>query len=290
VKEVTVSVIMPTYRRSGVLSGALESIQKQTFTDFDVVVADDHSEDDGQTERVVESLRDGRFRYLGLDHRHGPAGARNAASHLCRGEYLSFLDSDDLWMSQKLEDQLPVLKNDPEVAMVYSDEYTLASEGPNSDIPVRPQRRRPLPSGFIAREFFAESFIGTMTVTLRRSVFEEMGGFDESLMFNEDDDLWFRIMLRHKVVCSAYVSGVRRLHGTNMSVDRDEMTYYQFRTIAKYIGSYPDFIQENLELAKKRLNTIFGSYLVLNAKQHSLPRLKVVKAYLHVRNLLHRLK
>ena len=282
----TVSVIVPTHNRASMLQHALESIVRQSFDDFDVVVVDDHSDDAEAARRVVESLGDARFSCIYLHRSAGPAGARNQALPYCTGRYLSFLDDDDLLMPEKLEIQVGLLETDPDVAMVYSDEYALRLDGTLSATSLRAGRT--LPSGNIARDFFLESFIGTMTVTLRRSAFEEAGGFDESLIWNEDDDLWFRVMMKHRVQCSEYVAGIRRLHGSNMSRDRKEMVLSQFRCVEKYIVLYPEFVEENGKDVKARVEGIWRGYLAARIRKCKIPSWRVRAAYVDLQRSLAR--
>ncbi len=283
-----VSVIIPTYRRARLLGEALKSVLEQSFTDFEVIIVDDHSEDDGATLKVVKAFGEARFKYVYLHANRGPAGARNAALPHCHGEFLSFLDSDDLFRPCKLESHAALLRANPHVAMVYSDEYVVTNDGHLSAGAVRGNRI--LPSGFIAKEFFMESFIATMTVTLRRAVFAEMGGFDETLAWNEDDDLWFRIMMKYPVICSEYVSGIRRLHDSNMSRDRDRMVWHQLRCIANYINVYADFMHVNHDLAVGRLKSILRSYLLGKLGSRRLPSPTLLAFYLRTTRQLHGMK
>jgi glycosyltransferase involved in cell wall biosynthesis len=283
-----ISVVIPAYRRAHLLGEALNSVLAQTCQDFEVVIVDDYSEDGGATRKTVESYCDSRFKYICLESNRGPAGARNAALPYCQGEYISFLDSDDLFRPRKLEIHAGILQDNPDVAMVYSDEFHLNYDGSLSERPVRADRV--LPSGFIARDFFMESFIATMTVTLRRTVIAEMGGFDETLIWNEDDDLWFRIMLKYRVICAEYVSGIRRLHATNMSRDRDKMVWYQLQCITKYISSYVDFINANRELVSNRLTAIIRPYVLGSIRNLRIPTLQICKLYLKAIRQLHETK
>ena len=191
-----ISLIIPTFRRYQLLTEALQSVQEQTFQDFEVIVVDDHSDDKGETKKIVERLNDSRFKYIYLDANHGPAYARNQALPYCTGEYLSFLDSDDLLSRRKFEVHMILLENNPDVAMIYSDENILYANGKMMGKVHQLWRKSPMPSGYIAKDFIQESFIGNMTVTLRKSIFEEIGGFDENMALNEDDDLFFRIMMK----------------------------------------------------------------------------------------------
>lgn len=272
-----VSIVVPTFRRYELLLEALESVRGQTFQDFLCVVVDDHSGDGGKTKRTVESVGDPRFLCHSLPTKHGPAGARNAAMPFCTGPYVSFLDSDDLMLPRKLESQIDLLENDPELAMAYSDEHVLLNSGAMRERVHWSKIGHDLPSGYIAREFFQDSFVGTMTVTVRKSVFESMDGFDTNMTWNEDDDLWFRIMMKHRVVACDYVAGIRRLHDGNMSRNRCMMLHHQFACISKYITHYPDFIIENREIVKRRIWQLLKQYLRDRLIQAKLPRSSLLK-------------
>lgn len=288
-----VSVIIPTYQRALVLGEALKSLTEQTYSDFEAIIVDDHSLDSGATLKVVNCFKDSRFKYCYLGCNKGPSGARNAALPFCKGEYISFLDSDDLFRPRKLEVQVSILDSDPDVAMVYSDEYLLYHDGSFSQHPIREGKKQLMPSGYIAREFFQDSFIGTMTVTLRKSVIQELGGFDEKLIWNEDDDLWFRIMIRHKVKFSDYPAGIRRLHDNdnhnhnlgNMSKNRHKMVYYQFLTILKYFETEKDFMVQNTDIVRERTKKIMKEYINdYCLRRLYIPYFKNIYSYLKILN------
>jgi len=283
-----VSIIIPTYRRSKLLAEALNSVLEQTFCDYEVIVVDDFSNDEGETESVVRSFSENRFKYICLDCRRGPAGARNAALPYCNGKYLSFLDSDDLIRPKKLENHVLILDNSPDVAMVYSDEFILYENGMMSLDPSRKDRVPPLPSGFVARAFFLDSFIGTMTVTLRKDVFEQVGGFDEKMKLNEDDDLWLRIMIKHKVLFSDYPAGVRRIHKGgasqegNISRNRDEMVYYQYKCFMKYFETNKDFSWKNTDIFRSRADRVMSNYLKICLMNFKIPKIKNIMLHLQL--------
>jgi glycosyltransferase involved in cell wall biosynthesis len=279
-----ISVIVPTCNRPDQLRDALESVRRQSFDDFAVVVVDDHSDDQEETRRVVDSMADRRFSSIYLDRRMGPGGARNRALPYCTGEYLSFLDDDDLMRPEKLKIHVGALQTQPEVAMIYSDEFVVQPDGRIPEFPLRGGRR--LPSGHIARDFFMWSFIGTMTVSLRKSAFEEAGGFDESLIWNEDDDLWFRVMMKHRVLFSDYPAGIRRRHGANMSRNREEMVLSQFRCIEKYMTLYPDFVVANVQAVDLRVREIWRAYRAGKVRNYRFPSRAVLSAYLGLRRRL----
>jgi glycosyltransferase involved in cell wall biosynthesis len=280
-----VSVIIPVYERLTYLNAAIESVLAQTYRPYEIIVVDDGSTVDVRKHLepysdIITCLR---------KTNEGMASARNFGTRWAKGEFVAFLDDDDIFLPEKLVSQVDILRDKPEVALVYSDEYLLDEAGRMEQVAVRADRNPPLPSGYIARDFFMDSFIGVMTVLIRRTVFEEVGGFDEYMLFNEDDDLWFRIMLQFPVICSEYVSGARRVHGTNMSRDRAKMTLYQLRCIDKYIDSFPDFIRDNCGDVRQRVGSLMSEYLRWCVNGCKLPSLQVMKVHSRIKNRLNRL-
>ena len=270
-----VSVIIPVYNRLIYLNEAIESVLAQTYRPYEIIVVDD-----GSTVNVMQKLEPyaGAVTYLREENR-GLASARNFGTQRAQGEFFAFLDDDDMFRPEKLERQVTLLRDNPLVGLIYSDEYLIDKSGVMSETSLSRDRFPPLPSGYIARDFFQDSFIGVMSVLVRRSIFEEMDGFDESLLYNEDDDLWFRILLKYPVICSEYVSGVRRLHDTNMSRDRTSMVYYQLDCIQKYIRCYPEFCLNNADAVKQRVRSLLNGYLIWNLKCHKLPSLRLLLKY-----------
>ena len=185
-----VSVIIPAFNAAGHIAGALESVFAQSFTDYEVIVANDGSADTPQLEQVMRPYIS-RIVYLKQENR-GPSAARNLGIRHARGEWLAFLDSDDAWLPQYLEEQLQLLRNDPGLDMVYCDAIlegnpALAgktfmqicpSEGPVTFDSVLVERTQIITSGTVAR----------------RRIVNAAGLFDEELRCAEDHDLWLRMI------------------------------------------------------------------------------------------------
>ena len=103
-QEKLVSVIIPTYNRSSFLKEAIQSVLNQSYNNFEIIVIDDGSED--ETEKVIQSFNDSRIKYLKREHTGSPAFIRNQGMKIAKGEYIAFLDSDDLWFPHKLKMQI----------------------------------------------------------------------------------------------------------------------------------------------------------------------------------------
>lgn len=108
-KEGLVSIIMPTYNCGKFIAETIKTVLEQTYTNWELVIVDDCSKDD--TEQVVKSFSDSRIRYYKLEQNSGAAVARTTAMQKAEGEYMAFLDSDDLWKKDKLEKQLKFMKD-----------------------------------------------------------------------------------------------------------------------------------------------------------------------------------
>jgi len=184
-----VSVVIPTHNRAHLLSRAINSVLAQTFSDYEIIVVDDGSND--HTKQMVEQFRGARIRSVILERNYGASRARNAGIEAALGEWIAFLDSDDEWLPRKLELQMARLleTNDPHATVVYclchryegSIKRTAPSigslhEGDVFDHLLR-NRRPPTASAFV----------------VKRSSLLTIGGFDEGFPSSNDIDLWLRL-------------------------------------------------------------------------------------------------
>jgi glycosyltransferase involved in cell wall biosynthesis len=186
-----VSVVIPTHDRAHMLGAAVRSVLEQRDCPWELVVVDDGSTDD--TEAVVAGFGDSRIRYL-RQERSGVSRARNTGARLTRGDWLAFLDSDDLWMPGKLAAQRAFHERRPELSISQTEE-TWVRHG----VRVNPCRHHEKPTGDVFVASLSRCLVSPSAVILRRDLFEEMGGFDESLLVCEDYDLWLRIDLRYEL-------------------------------------------------------------------------------------------
>lgn len=191
-----VSVIIPTYNRATFLQAAVESVLRQTFQDFEVIVVDDASRD--RTAEVIESFTDARIRYIRHDINKGQGVTRNAGIKHASGEYIALLDDDDEWLPEKLEKQVRLLESRPDdVGMVYTGFRKIDASTGKVIAEVIPEKR-----GYIFREMCMRNWIGTCsTVLVRRSCLEAAGWFDEGLASGADYDLWLRISRDFEIAC-----------------------------------------------------------------------------------------
>ena len=217
----SVSVIIPTYNSDGYITQAITSVLSQTYSDYEIIVIDDGSTDDTRTALI--SYMD-KITYLYQDNR-GVSAARNLGIRHARAELIAFLDADDVWLPQKLEEQLRFVTQNSHVALVFGDAELFDVAGT-----VMPAylRQKAIASCLstdttILKDAFnlllEENFIVTSTALVRRWCLQKVGGFDESLRSVEDRDLWLRIARRFPIGCVLPPLTRKRVHDSNISDD-----------------------------------------------------------------------
>ncbi|MFW6079933.1 MAG: glycosyltransferase, partial [Gemmatimonadota bacterium] len=176
---------------------AVDSVLAQSFDDWELIVVDDGSTD--ATSAYLDSIRDPRLRHIRIEHTGLPAKARNEGLARARGEYLAFLDSDDLWQPRKLERQLAALRARPDARWSYTDVNFI--DAASALLPRdRFAETRPRSGWIVERLLAHETVVACPTVVAERRLVEEVGGFDESLPMSEDFDLWLRLAVRSPAV------------------------------------------------------------------------------------------
>jgi glycosyltransferase involved in cell wall biosynthesis len=172
------------------LREAVVSVLDQRFKDFELIVIDD-----GSTDESAAKLRQfGSQMRVASQPRRGVAAARNAGVSVASGRYLAFLDSDDLWLQGKLAHQTAFMEAHPEIAISQTDEIWI-----RRGARVNPNFRNLKPSGDIFARSLDRCLVSPSAVMMKRDLFLEAGGFDETLPVCEDYDLWLRIAVDNMV-------------------------------------------------------------------------------------------
>ncbi len=192
-----ISVIIPTYNRALFLTEAIKSVLEQDyFRDcpeipcFEFWVIDDGSSD--ATEKVVRSFG-GTVKYFFQRHQ-GVSAARNQGLRLSSGDYIAFLDSDDLWLEKKIGTQISFMEAYPKAMVCYTEERWVR----DGEL-VNPGKRHRKYSGWIFDNVLPLCLLSLSSALFRREVFEMIGGFDETLPACEDYDLGIRLAHRFPV-------------------------------------------------------------------------------------------
>jgi len=187
----TVTVVIPTYNRVHLLERSLDSVLGQTLAADEIIVVDDGSTDN--TVSTVKS-RHPEVKLIQQDNL-GVSAARNAGISAARHEWIALLDSDDIWHENKLERQMTALNNAPEYLICHSDEIWI-----RDGARVNQMNKHKKTGGYIFQHCLPLCAISPSAVMIHRSLFEEIGLFDETLPACEDYDLWLRICSRYPVL------------------------------------------------------------------------------------------
>lgn len=183
-----VSVVIPTHNRAGFLPTAIDSVLKQSFQDFEILVVDDASNDG--TAEVRDKFNDSRIHWLRHDKPKGGAAARNTGIIHSKGEYIAFLDDDDEWYPDKLARQMEVmLGSEPQVGAVYTGYVTVDRTSGCVRGQMIPTQRGNLHNKLLE----SNPIGGTSSMLIKRACLEKVGLFDETLPSFQDRDLWIRI-------------------------------------------------------------------------------------------------
>jgi glycosyltransferase involved in cell wall biosynthesis len=189
-KRPQVSVIIPTYNRGWIIKEAIDSVLAQDFKDFELIVVDDGSTDN--TSEVFASY--GNDIKVLFQKNKGVSAARNRGIAEASGQFIAFLDSDDLWLPQKLSTQVEFFNQVSEAFICQTEEIWI-----RNGRRVNPKKRHKKASGMIFKPSLELCLVSPSAVMIRRSLFDRVGRFDETLPACEDYDLWLRISCRFPV-------------------------------------------------------------------------------------------
>jgi len=192
-----VSVILPTFNRLKYLRPAVESVFAQTLVDWELIIADDGS--DAETRSYLEGLVDPpRVRVIWLPHSGNYSAVRNAALRAARGEYVAFLDSDDVWLPQKLELQIGALRLGTAWRWNYTGHRCIDELG--NEITLSGVQPWVAYSGAISEQILRDqALVCTPAVVVARDLIFRAGCFDEQQPLFEDYDLWLRLLTLSEV-------------------------------------------------------------------------------------------
>lgn len=212
-----VSVVVPVYNGAATIADTIRSVLQQTLASFELIIIDDGSTD--RTLEIVAGLPDPRVNVHSFENK-GLAASRNRGIRISAAELVAFVDADDLWAADKLQRQVEALHANAEAGWAYSwtdmiDEHNrFLNHGSHVHY-----------EGDVFKRLLVQDFLDNgSNPTVRKSVFDRVGFFDETLTAAEDWDMWLRIAPEYPVICVPAVQIYYRVHGTAMSssIERQE--------------------------------------------------------------------
>jgi len=231
------SIIILTYNREHLLLETLSSVFEQSYTDYEIIIVDDGSTDD--TRARLEALKDKSIRYYYTDHLGNLSQLRNLGWRYAQGQYVAFLDADDIWLPSKLERQVQILETDQQLAFVYTD-----VEEFNKQRIIRPRIYSALEKKWESSAQFELTLSGRMpiyasTVMIRKSLAETIGGFEDNLILG---DTHFLLRLARKYPCAVIFEPLARIrkHDGNISVNREREAFVEMLAVLRYFKEKED--------------------------------------------------
>lgn len=217
-----ITVVIPLYNKGSHIARTINTILSQTFQDFEVIVQDDGSTDNGA--EIVKGFKDPRIRLIQQDN-HGVSIARNRAADNATSDLIAFLDADDEWEPSHLETLIRLRKKYPG-AGIYATSYKFCQ--PDGTVRKADFKYIPDPpwegiiSNYFKSSIFGDPPVWTSATAIPKNIFFEMGGFKKYCGFMEDSDLWGRIALKYPVAFSWDGNGIYHLDATNRICNQKE--------------------------------------------------------------------
>ena len=231
-----VSVVIPTYNRGEFLTGAIESVLAQNYRDFELIVVDDGSTDD--TARQIQPYLD-RLTYLRQPN-GGVARARNIGIRHARGEFICFLDSDDLWTPGKLARQIEFADTHSTYGLIATEIAAFDARGNHAHRAKANMYR--IRNGFVLEDLLFSNWIQTSTVMIRRECLDQVGLFDEDVgQFGEDWLLWMRIAAEFPIYFLPEPLVRYRIHPHSLTSHLPEAQYDSLMSILCKLRALPQF-------------------------------------------------
>jgi len=250
-KTPKVSVIIPAFNSEQFIEETINSILKQTYKDFEIIVVDDGSKDG--TPEVLEKYKDNLV-YVRKKN-EGISLARNQGIKRARGEYIAFIDHDDLWLPEKLRKQVALLESDKNIGLCYSDAYVIDENKKRNN---RLFEISPPQSGMVRERLFKENFIPILTAVVRRSVIDKTGLFDPKYKIAEDWDFFLRVAKRYKIGFINEPLAEYRIHRGSFSRQKDLAVSEAISIIDTYINHVEKFENGILKRRKEWLQFDLG--------------------------------
>ena len=268
-----VSVIINCFNSEKYIEECLKSVLNQTHINLEVIIVDNNSTDN--TKKIIEKFNDDRIRYFYLNDHLKLGEARNYALKKCSGEFIAFIDSDDIWVNYKLEEQIKIFSK-PDVGLVFCNSYKFKEDGWKQKI----YKKAP-PTGYIFRNLFVNYFISLETVIIRRDViFKLKRYFYEEFQIIEEFDLICRLSLITKFEYVDKVMAYWRFREDSFTWKNRHLIHKERKTMLRLfyqeINSFENSYNNEIILFNKR--TLLEEILYLiQCNQIKLAKIKLKK-------------
>ncbi|WP_155302134.1 glycosyltransferase [Desulfosarcina widdelii] len=228
-----ISVITPTYNRRNFIGSAINSVLNQSYKNIEHIIVDDGSND--KTSDLVRDIQksDPRVKYYYQENK-GQSSARNFGLKLAMGDFICFLDSDDIFLEEHIEKCLKVFKKNPEVDIVYGDWIPINEKGIKKNI-----KNLKRYTGKITYQLFCNNCVSMNSVMVRSKCFKEMGGMNENCEVADDYDLWLRLSTKYKFYYIPEPLAYYRISIDQISSNKMKRFEANEKILLNFIRNYP---------------------------------------------------
>ncbi len=259
-----VSVIINCFNGEKYLREAIDSVMNQTYTNWELIFWDNQSTD--YTAEIVKSYKDDRIRYF-YAPQHTPLGeARNLAVKEAKGEYINFLDADDVWMPEKLAEQIKlIVPGECEVVYTPFELFIIDEENKNKAMlkmfnsikNYRPKEKN------MYKELLEQNRIVFSTVIFNKELYNKVGGINPRFKQNEDYDILLKCALQTNFACTKETRAKYRIHGNNNSNEIWNLGYFENRVIFNLLPE-SSYVKDAIVKNETRIAT----YMIINNRQY----------------------
>ena len=247
-----VSVVIPAYNSEQYITETVDSVLLQSYRPIEIIVIDDGSTDNTQ-EKLKPYLH--KIKYIKKEN-GGASSARNKGIINSHGDYIAFLDADDLWRKEKIEKQMALFEDDPNVGLVYCDSSTFDENG---TIHLSLKEIVETPTGNVMMDMIVHNFLNNSSVVVRKRCFDQIGLWNENLVNGNDYDMWLRVAVQAKFGFVDYVLVDTRYHSHGLS----NLTDLQCENSIKIQEAFICRVKNDIELPKKIVQKTYSyKYLV----------------------------
>ncbi len=253
-----ITIIIPTFNRSKLLSRAIESVRRQTYTNLEIIIVDDASTD--ETPQLVHSITDDRIKYFQHASNKGGSASRNTGILAATGEYICFLDDDDELHPQKLTQQLKLFQNSStKLGAVYCGwEYLFENKITSQYLPKF--------RGNVFKKFLQHCFTVTPALLIKKECFVKAGIFDVNLKGCQDWDMWIRISKYYEFDFIPQILTTILIHGDQISSKLKDKISARRLILNKYLTE----LEKNPKAYSTQLSRLGALYYVDQQKNQGL--------------------
>jgi glycosyltransferase involved in cell wall biosynthesis len=241
-----ISIILTTYNRRELLPYAIQSVLNQTYTNYEVIVINDFGED---VFDVFNAYNTNKIYYHSLIKNSGPSYARNTGILLAKGNIIFFLDDDDLFLPNHLEEVVAIFNNHIEVDVVYTDAKYVHEKLENSERYILSEEKKFMGNKYSYSKLLIGNYIPINSIAYRKYVFKRVGMFDENIRLHEDWDFLLRLGKKYPFY---YLNRITVEVRNRITIEDNLLSDNSDNYYNSYLEIYKKYPSQNLCVSKKR--------------------------------------